>query len=61
MLFRSVGNEGEGIGRLVRQTCDGVLRLPMRGRVGSLNAAVAAAIALYEVRRQRDAAAPPPP
>lgn len=56
-----VGNEGEGIGRLVRQTCDGVLRLPMRGRVGSLNAAVAAAIALYEVRRQRDAAAAPPP
>ncbi len=54
-----VGNEGEGIGRLVRQTCDGVLRLPMKGRVGSLNAAVAAAIALYEVRRQRDAAAPP--
>ncbi len=55
-----VGNEGQGIGRLVRQTCDGVLRLPMKGRVGSLNAAVAAAIALYEVRRQRDNAAAPP-
>ncbi len=55
-----VGNEGQGVGRLVRQTCDGVLRLPMRGKVGSLNAAVAAAIALYEVRRQRDAAATPP-
>lgn len=49
-----VGSEGEGLGKLLRETCDGVIKLPMRGRVGSLNAAVAAAIALYEVRRQRD-------
>lgn len=52
-----VGSEGQGVSRLVRDTCDGVLRIPMRGRVGSLNAGVAAALALYEVRRQRDAAA----
>ena len=52
-----VGSEGEGLARLVRDTCDGLLRLPMRGRVGSLNAAVAGAIALYEIRRQRDARA----
>lgn len=48
-----VGSEGEGMGKLLRETCDGLIRLPMRGRIGSLNAAVAAAIALYEVRRQR--------
>lgn len=52
-----VGSEGEGMARLVRDTCDGIVRLPMRGRVGSLNAAVAGAIAMYEIRRQRDAKA----
>lgn len=46
-----VGSEEEGLGKLIRETCDAVIRLPMRGRVGSLNAAVAAAIALFEVRR----------
>ncbi len=49
-----VGHEGEGLGRLVARTCDALVRLPMRGRIGSLNAAVSGAIALYEVRRQRD-------
>ncbi len=48
-----VGGEGPGLGRLVRERCDLVIRLPMHGRVASLNAAVAGAIALYEARRQR--------
>lgn len=48
-----VGSEGEGLGRLVRETCDYVITLPMRGRVGSLNASVAGAVALYEILRQR--------
>ncbi|MEI6166164.1 MAG: 23S rRNA (guanosine(2251)-2'-O)-methyltransferase RlmB [bacterium] len=48
-----VGSEEEGLGKLIRETCDVVVRLPMRGHVGSLNAAVAAAIALFEVRRQQ--------
>jgi len=52
-----VGQEGEGLGRLVAKTCDALVRLPMRGRISSLNAAVSGAIALYEVRRQRDARA----
>lgn len=42
-----VGSEGEGMRRLVRESCDGLLRLPMRGQVESLNAAVAGSIALY--------------
>jgi len=49
-----VGGEGKGITRLVREACNTVVRLPMRGQVGSLNAAVAGAILLYEVRRQRE-------
>lgn len=48
-----VGSEGAGMRRLVRETCDWMLRLPMRGRVGSLNAAVAGSVALYEMARQR--------
>jgi 23S rRNA (guanosine2251-2'-O)-methyltransferase len=51
-----VGGEDEGLSKLVRETCDEVVRLPMRGRVGSLNAAVAAAVAIYEVRRRQEAA-----
>jgi len=50
-----IGSEEEGLGKLVHNTCDLVVRLPMRGRVGSLNAAVAAAIALFEVRRRQSA------
>jgi len=42
-----VGSEGEGMRSLVRASCDLLLRLPMRGQVGSLNAAVAGSIALY--------------
>ena len=42
-----IGNEGQGMRSLVRETCDLLLRLPMRGRVESLNAAVAGSVALY--------------
>jgi 23S rRNA (guanosine2251-2'-O)-methyltransferase len=48
-----VGSEGQGLARLVRKTCDFLVRLPMYGQVASLNAAVAGGIALYEARRQR--------
>ena len=48
-----VGNEGKGIGRLAREHCDLLINLPMRGHVGSLNAAIAGSIALYEIWRQR--------
>jgi 23S rRNA (guanosine2251-2'-O)-methyltransferase len=48
-----VGNEGKGISRLVREHCDLLIKLPMRGHVTSLNAAVAGSIALYEALRQR--------
>lgn len=51
-----VGSEDQGLSRLVRETCDFFIRLPMHGRVTSLNASVAGAIALYEIRRQRTAA-----
>jgi len=49
-----VGNEGKGIGRLVREHCDLLIKLPMRGHINSLNAAVAGSIALYEALRQRE-------
>jgi 23S rRNA (guanosine2251-2'-O)-methyltransferase len=49
-----VGSEGSGMRRLVRETCDVLVRLPMWGGVSSLNAAVAGSIVLYEVRRQRE-------
>jgi 23S rRNA (guanosine2251-2'-O)-methyltransferase len=45
-----VGSEGEGMRPLVRKSCDQLLRLPMRGRIQSLNAAVAGSIALYIAR-----------
>ncbi len=48
-----VGSEGRGISRLVREHCDLLIKLPMRGHVASLNAAVAGSIALYEALRQR--------
>jgi 23S rRNA (guanosine2251-2'-O)-methyltransferase len=51
-----VGAEGAGLARLTRDRCDALVRLPMRGRVGSLNASVAAAVALYELLRRRDPA-----
>ena len=48
-----IGSEGDGMGRLVRESCDFIVSLPMRGRVSSLNASAAAAITLYEILRQR--------
>jgi 23S rRNA (guanosine2251-2'-O)-methyltransferase len=48
-----VGSEGEGIRRLVRETCDFAVKLPMLGAVTSLNVAVAGSIVLYETLRQR--------
>jgi 23S rRNA (guanosine2251-2'-O)-methyltransferase len=48
-----VGNEGEGMRRLVRESCDFLVKLPMLGKVDSLNAAVAGSIVLYEILRQR--------
>ncbi len=48
-----VGSEGKGLGRLVRERCDALLSLPMKGRIGSLNASVAAGILLYEVAKHR--------
>jgi 23S rRNA (guanosine2251-2'-O)-methyltransferase len=50
-----VGGEGRGLHRLVRERCDHLVRLPMRGEVASLNAAVAGALVLYEAVRQRRA------
>ncbi len=51
-----VGSEADGLRRLVRERCDWVIRLPMRGRINSLNASVAGSIALYEALRQRQPA-----
>ena len=48
-----VGSEGSGMGRLVRETCDFLMKLPMVGNVTSYNASVAGAMAMYEVVRQR--------
>lgn len=52
-LVLVVGAEGGGLSRLTRDTCDQLVRLPMRGRVGSLNASVAAAVALYTIDAAR--------
>lgn len=48
-----IGNEAQGMRRLVREGCDLLMRLPMQGQIDSLNAAVAGSIALYLVRRAR--------
>ena len=53
-----VGNEGSGVHRLVKERCDARVRLPVAGRVQSLNASAAAAALLYEVTRQRGTAKP---
>jgi 23S rRNA (guanosine2251-2'-O)-methyltransferase len=49
------GAEGRGLRPLVRKTCDAPVSIPLAGRVDSLNVSVAAAVLLYEARRQRDA------
>lgn len=48
-----VGNEGSGVGRLVKEKCDVTVSLPMLGKVNSLNASVAAGIIMYEIAKQR--------
>ena len=49
-----VGSEGKGLGTAVRRRCDAFMRIPMKGAVGSLNAAVAGSILLFEALAQRD-------
>ncbi|RQD67015.1 MAG: 23S rRNA (guanosine(2251)-2'-O)-methyltransferase RlmB [Tindallia sp. MSAO_Bac2] len=49
-----VGSEGKGISRLVKEHCDFLVRIPMAGKTGSLNASVAAGILLYEIFTQND-------
>lgn len=48
-----IGSEGEGVGRLVREKCDYVASIPMKGDIDSLNASVAAGVLAYEIVRQR--------
>lgn len=48
-----VGSEGKGIGRLIKEKCDFLVRIPMKGKISSLNAGVATSLILYEVLRQR--------
>lgn len=48
-----IGNEGRGVGRLVKEKCDFVLSIPMHGKINSLNASNAAAVLMYGIRRAR--------
>lgn len=48
-----IGNEGEGVGRLVKEKCDFIASIPMKGDIDSLNASVAAGVLAYEIVRQR--------
>lgn len=48
-----IGSEGEGMGRLIREKCDFVINIPMKGQISSLNAAVAGAVVMYEIFKQR--------
>ena len=52
-LVLVIGSEGHGMSRLTREQCDFVVRMPMAGRINSLNASVAGSILMYEVMRQR--------
>ena len=49
-----IGSEGEGMSRLVREQCDFLVKIPMRGSIQSLNASVASGVILYEILRQRE-------
>lgn len=57
-LVLVIGAEGKGISRLISERADALVRIPMKGRVESLNAAVAAAVALFEARRRRSETTP---
>lgn len=48
-----IGNEGEGVGRLIKEKCDMTAAIPMKGEIDSLNASVAAGVLAYEIVRQR--------
>ncbi|MEG0371029.1 MAG: 23S rRNA (guanosine(2251)-2'-O)-methyltransferase RlmB, partial [Clostridium sp.] len=48
-----IGSEGKGIGRLIKESCDIVVKIPMKGTINSLNASVAGGIIMYEIVRQR--------
>lgn len=48
-----IGSEGEGISRLVKEKCDFLVNIPMKGEISSLNAAVAGAVVMYEILKQR--------
>lgn len=48
-----IGSEGFGIGRLVKENCDTLVKIPMKGKVNSLNASCAASIIIYEIMKQR--------
>ena len=54
-----VGSEGQGLGPAIRRRCDAFMRIPMRGAIGSLNAAVAGSVLLFEAVAQRDPDARP--
>src|SRR6266511_3960530 len=53
-----LGSEGKGVRRLVREKCDAIVSIPMRGKINSLNVSVAAGVVLFEVVRQRLKGAP---
>ena len=48
-----IGSEGFGMSRLVKENCDFLIKIPMKGHINSLNASVSAAIVMYEVMNQR--------
>ena len=49
-----IGSEGKGVSRIVREECDYLVKIPMWGKINSLNASVSAAILIYEIRRQQN-------
>ena len=48
-----IGNEGSGMSKLIEENCDFVATIPMKGKINSLNASVAAGIVIFEAMRQR--------
>jgi 23S rRNA (guanosine2251-2'-O)-methyltransferase len=48
-----VGSEGKGLSRLITETCDVIVSIPMSGKTESLNAGIAASVVLYEISRQK--------
>ena len=48
-----IGSEGEGLARLVKNECDMLVKIPMKGKISSLNAGVAAGLVMFEILRQR--------